>query len=157
MVLKSYSFLVSLIGHIMHAAIVTVPLYKQVWYPDSAQKTADALQEYDREGLPLIILANWRGFSGGKRDLFEGILQAGASIVESLRRYRWPVMVYMPPGCDLRGGAWVVIDSQINSSMVEMYAGVPSSCLYADLCIRVQPVAPLCGWCGCLGIWWHSG
>lgn len=110
------------------------PLYEQVWYPDSAQKTADALQEYDREGLPLVILANWRGFSGGKRDLFEGILQAGASIVESLRCYRWPVMVYMPPGCDLRGGAWVVIDSQINSSMVEMYAGVPS-CLYTKWCI----------------------
>eukprot|EP00892_Ulva_mutabilis_P004884 jgi/Ulvmu1/2768/UM014_0226.1 len=94
----------------------------QVWYPDSAQKTASALQEYDREGLPLIILANWRGFSGGKRDLFEGVLQAGARIVESLRQYRWPVTVYMPPGCDLRGGAWVVIDSQINPSMVEMYA-----------------------------------
>lgn len=99
-------------------------LHEQVWYPDSAQKTADALQEYDREGLPLVILANWRGFSGGKRDLFEGVLQAGAGIVENLRRYRWPVTVYMPPGCDLRGGAWVVIDSQINHSMVEMYAGV---------------------------------
>ena len=30
----------------------------QVWYPDSAQKTAHAMEEFDREGLPLVILAN---------------------------------------------------------------------------------------------------
>ncbi len=29
------------------------------------------------QGLPLFILANWRGFSGGQRDLFEGVLQVG--------------------------------------------------------------------------------
>ena len=33
------------------------------------------MEEFDREQLPLFILANWRGFSGGQRDLFEGILQ----------------------------------------------------------------------------------
>ncbi len=48
----------------------------QVWFPDSALKTAHAMEEFDREGLPLFILANWRGFSGGQRDLFEGVLQA---------------------------------------------------------------------------------
>lgn len=100
----------------------------QVWYPDSAEKTAQALEEFDREGLPLVILANWRGFSGGQRDLFEGVLQAGSCIVEALRKYRWPVMVYLPPGCELRGGAWVVIDSMINSSAIEMYAGGSSHC-----------------------------
>ena len=47
----------------------------QVWYPNSALKTAHAIEEFDREALPLIILANWRGFSGGQRDLFDGILQ----------------------------------------------------------------------------------
>lgn len=47
----------------------------QVWFPDSAQKTAHAMEEFDLEGLPLFILANWRGFSGGQRDLFEGVLQ----------------------------------------------------------------------------------
>lgn len=50
----------------------------QVWFPDSALKTAHAMEEFDREGLPLFILANWRGFSGGQRDLFEGVLQARA-------------------------------------------------------------------------------
>ena len=40
----------------------------QVWYPDSAYKTAQAIQDFNRgENLPLIIFANWRGFSGGTR------------------------------------------------------------------------------------------
>ena len=47
----------------------------QVWYPDSAAKTAAAMEEFDLEGLPLFVLANWRGFSGGQRDLFDGVLQ----------------------------------------------------------------------------------
>jgi acetyl-CoA carboxylase carboxyltransferase component len=33
------------------------------------------MEEFALEGLPLIILANWRGFSGGQRDLFDGVLQ----------------------------------------------------------------------------------
>jgi hypothetical protein len=49
----------------------------KVWWPDSADKTAQAMEEFDREGLPLFILANWRGFAGGQRDLFEGVLQVG--------------------------------------------------------------------------------
>ena len=53
----------------------TVPQAGQVWFPDSALKTAHAMEEFDREALPLVILANWRGFSGGQRDLFEGVLQ----------------------------------------------------------------------------------
>ncbi len=47
----------------------------QVWYPDSATKTAAAIEEFGLEGLPLILLANWRGFSGGQKDLFDGVLQ----------------------------------------------------------------------------------
>ena len=39
-------------------------------------------------------------------------------IVENLRTYRQPVIVYLPPGAELRGGAWVVIDGQINSQQV---------------------------------------
>lgn len=48
--------------------------------------------------------------------------QAGSLIVDNLRAYKQPVFVYLPPGCELRGGAWVVIDSQINADQVEMYA-----------------------------------
>jgi acetyl-CoA carboxylase carboxyltransferase component len=38
-----------------------------VWYPDSAFKTAQSIEDMNREGLPLFIFANWRGFSGGMR------------------------------------------------------------------------------------------
>lgn len=58
-----------------------IPQAGQVWFPDSATKTAHAIEEFDREGLPLIILANWRGFSGGQRDLFEGVLQVVCNLV----------------------------------------------------------------------------
>ena len=91
-----------------------------MWFPDSALKTAHAMEEFDLEGLPLFILANWRGFSGGQRDLFEGVLQAGSLIVEALRTYRQPVTVYLPPGAELRGGAWVVVDGQINADQVSL-------------------------------------
>lgn len=39
----------------------------QVWYPDSAFKTAQCILDMNREDLPLFIFANWRGFSGGMR------------------------------------------------------------------------------------------
>ncbi|KAL8171437.1 hypothetical protein V2J09_023241 [Rumex salicifolius] len=99
-----------------------VPQAGQVWFPDSATKTAQALMDFNKEELPLFILANWRGFSGGQRDLFEGILQAGSTIVENLRTYNQPVFVYIPMMGELRGGAWVVVDSKINSEHIEMYA-----------------------------------
>ena len=94
----------------------------QVWFPDSALKTAQAIEEFDLEGLPLFILANWRGFSGGMRDLFDGVLQNGARIVEKLRTYKNPIYIYLPPKCELRGGAWAVVDTKINPERIEMYA-----------------------------------
>ncbi|XP_052155792.1 acetyl-CoA carboxylase 2 [Oryza glaberrima] len=100
----------------------SVPRAGQVWFPDSATKTAQALLDFNREGLPLFILANWRGFSGGQRDLFEGILQAGSTIVENLRTYNQPAFVYIPMAAELRGGAWVVVDSKINPDRIECYA-----------------------------------
>lgn len=39
----------------------------QVWFPDSAYKTFQAIKDFNREGLPLMIFANWRGFSGGMK------------------------------------------------------------------------------------------
>ena len=61
-----------------------------------------AMEEFGLEGLPLFILANWRGFSGGQRDLFDGVLQAGSLIVEQLRTYKSPVFVYIPCSAELR-------------------------------------------------------
>ncbi|KPA74560.1 putative mitochondrial acetyl-CoA carboxylase [Leptomonas pyrrhocoris] len=94
----------------------------QVWFPDSARKTADALDDFHHERLPCFILANWRGFSGGMRDMFDEVLKFGASIVDNLRVYTAPVFIYIPPAGELRGGAWVVVDSVINhGGVVEMY------------------------------------
>lgn len=94
----------------------------QVWFPDSSYKTAQAIQDFNQEELPLIIFANWRGFSGGLRDLFNEILKFGSYIVDALREYQQPVFVYLPPQGELRGGAWVVLDPTINPIMMEMYA-----------------------------------
>ena len=94
----------------------------QVWFPDSARKTADALEDFHKEQLPCFVLANWRGFSGGMRDMYDEVLKFGASIVDNLRTYTAPVFVYIPPYGELRGGAWVVVDPVINhSGVVQMF------------------------------------
>lgn len=171
-----------------------------VWYPDSAHKTAQAIQDLNHEGLPLMVFANWRGFSGGQRDMFDEVrdgshatarsslvlpplphtavlphhlsprcrtdeirssisqpsarlatcsrhvlscsaaasetrqhgfvsltpslrtqvLKYGALIVDALVEYKQPVFVYIPPHAELRGGAWVVVDSTVNANVMEM-------------------------------------
>jgi biotin carboxylase/acetyl-CoA carboxylase carboxyltransferase component len=101
---------------------VARPQAGQVWFPDSAYKTAQAIQDFQHEQLPLMILANWRGFSGGQRDMFNEILKFGSYIVDALRKYTQPVFVYLPPKSELRGGAWVVVYSHINKDWIEMYA-----------------------------------
>ncbi|KAJ2159404.1 acetyl-coenzyme-A carboxylase [Coemansia sp. RSA 552] len=94
-----------------------------VWYPNSAYKTAQAIQDFNNgEQLPLIIFANWRGFSGGQRDMYFEVLKYGAQIVDALTKYKQPVFVYIIPNGELRGGAWVVVDPTINEDMMEMYA-----------------------------------
>lgn len=93
-----------------------------VWYPDSAFKTAQAIEDINQEGLPLFIIANWRGFSGGARDMFQEILKYGSYIVDQLVSFKQPVFVYIPPYGELRGGAFVVVDSHVNTDMIEMYA-----------------------------------
>lgn len=99
----------------------------QVWFPDSAYKTAQAINDFNRgENLPLIIFANWRGFSGGTRDMYGEILKFGAQIVDALVAYKHPVFVYIPPNAELRGGAWVVVDPTINEEVMEMYADTES-------------------------------
>jgi acetyl-CoA carboxylase/biotin carboxylase 1 len=101
------------------------PQAGQVWYPDSAYKTATAIRDFNRgENLPLIIFANWRGFSGGTRDMFAEVLKYGAMIVDALVDYKHPITIYIPPNGELRGGAWVVLDPKINPDQMEMFADV---------------------------------
>ncbi|XP_073322539.1 acetyl-CoA carboxylase isoform X2 [Pagrus major] len=94
----------------------------QVWFPDSAFKTAQAICDFNRERLPLMVFANWRGFSGGMKDMYDQVLKFGAYIVDALRGFHQPVLVYIPPHAELRGGSWVVIDPTINPLCMELYA-----------------------------------
>ena len=49
----------------------------KVWFPDSAFKTAQALKDFNHgENLPVMIFANWRGFSGGTRDSVGGLARS---------------------------------------------------------------------------------
>ena len=94
-----------------------------VWYPNSAFKTAQALKDFNYgEQLPVMILANWRGFSGGQRDMYNEVLKYGSYIVDALVKYEQPVFIYIPPFGELRGGSWVVVDPTINPEQMEMYA-----------------------------------
>lgn len=94
----------------------------QVWYPDSSYKTAQAIKDFSHEELPLMIFANWRGFSGGMKDMYEQIVKFGAYIVDALREYQQPILIYLPPNAELRGGAWAVLDPLINPRFMEIYA-----------------------------------
>lgn len=68
----------------------------QVWFPNSAFKTAQAIRDFNNgEQLPLIIFANWRGFAGGQRDMSQEILKFGSYIVDSLIDYKQPVFIYI--------------------------------------------------------------
>ena len=96
-----------------------------VWYPNSAFKTAQAINDFNNgEQLPLMILANWRGFSGGQRDMYNEVLKYGSYIVDALTKFQQPIFIYIPPFGELRGGSWVVVDPTIAPDTMEMYADV---------------------------------
>ena len=54
--------------------------------------------------------------------MFDEVLKFGSMIVDALVAYEQPLLVYIPPQAELRGGAWVVVDSTINSDVMEFYA-----------------------------------
>ena len=54
--------------------------------------------------------------------MFDMIVKFGSYIVDGLREYKQPVLIYIPPNGELRGGSWVVLDSKINPEHMEMYA-----------------------------------
>lgn len=75
-----------------------------MWFPDSAFKTAQAIKDLNREGLPLIVFANWRGFSGGMKGtsashghqpVWFGVHSVSHEILLLLR--------YVRPGVEVRG------------------------------------------------------
>lgn len=56
------------------------------------------------------------------KDMYDQVLKFGAHIVDALREYSTQIFVYLPPNSNLRGGAWAVLDSQINPRYIEMYS-----------------------------------
>lgn len=58
--------------------------------------------------------------------MYEQIVKFGAYIVDGLREYNQPIFIYIPPNGELRGGAWAVVDTTINSRHIEMYADCDS-------------------------------
>ena len=55
-------------------------------------------------------------------DMYDQVLKYGSYIVDSLREYKQPILIFIPPFAELRGGAWVVVDPSINEEHMEMYA-----------------------------------
>lgn len=53
--------------------------------------------------------------------MFEMVLKFGAYIVDQLCKYLNPVIVYIPPYGELRGGAWAVVDPTINPVCMQMF------------------------------------
>ncbi len=58
--------------------------------------------------------------------MYDQVLKFGSYIVDALRKYTSPVLIYIPPNGELRGGAWVVVDPTINPEHMEMYADTES-------------------------------
>merc|ERR1712003_563377 len=110
-----------------HSREAILPQAGQVLFPDSSYKTAQALRDFNNEGLPVMIFANWRGFSGGSRNMSGEILKFGAMIVDALREYEHPIYIYFPPYGELRGGSWVVVDPTINEEKMTMFSAPRSS------------------------------
>lgn len=61
--------------------------------------------------------------------MYDQVLKFGAYIVDSLKEFKQPVLVYIPPFAELRGGSWVVIDPTINPNYMELYADKDSRCV----------------------------
>ena len=54
--------------------------------------------------------------------MYDQVLKFGSYIVDALREYQQPVLIYIPPHGELRGGSWVVVDPTINPDHMELFA-----------------------------------
>ena len=70
-------------------------------------------------------------------DMYDQVLKFGAYIVDALRGFHQPVLVYIPPHAELRGGSWVVIDPTINPLCMELYADKDSRYTMTASCTNI--------------------
>jgi acetyl/propionyl-CoA carboxylase alpha subunit/acetyl-CoA carboxylase carboxyltransferase component len=86
---------------------------------DSSQKLADHIHQVNRLGLPFIFNASITGFLPRQEDHRDKrVVPGGARILDALREFRQPAIIWIPPQGFLYGGAWVVIDRNINPNVV---------------------------------------
>lgn len=90
---------------------------KGVMVPETTQKIAAAIEVFNSEGVDLLIVANWKGFSGSAASMFGGVLRGGSDIVRNLVNFRQRILVYIPPGGELRGGTYLVFDKKISTNI----------------------------------------
>lgn len=72
-------------------------------------------------------------------DMYDQVLKFGAYIVDALLEFSQPVLVYIPPHAELRGGSWVVIDPTINQQHMELYADRESRYLHTTVRCTIYP------------------
>ncbi|MFO1463655.1 MAG: carboxyl transferase domain-containing protein [bacterium] len=84
----------------------------------ASYKVSQHIDNLNLEGLPLLFNASISGFMPRPEDHLRGVVPGGAKILDSLRLFRHPALIYIPPYGQLWGGAWVVIDKNINPNIV---------------------------------------
>ena len=57
--------------------------------------------------------------------MYEEVIKFGADIVDALHVYDQPIIIYIPPFAELRGGSWVVVDPKPNAGAAVVAAGAP--------------------------------
>ena len=93
-----------------------------ILYPDTSYKIAKTIRDCNIEDIPMLIVADWRGFSGGTHDMFDNVLDFGSMIVSELAYYKNDVIIYVPPNGQLRGGSMVVFSKSINREKIKLFA-----------------------------------
>lgn len=93
-----------------------------IFYPDTSLKVSNFIDVVNRDKLNILFIANVRGFSGGTSDMYDAVLRQGASIVKSLVYTKSKVVIYLPPGSELRGGSMVVLSKSINKDKIKIWA-----------------------------------
>jgi acetyl-CoA carboxylase carboxyltransferase component len=99
----------------------TITVSPNILYPDTSYKIAKTIRDCNVEGIELLCIANWRGFSGGTRDMCDNVLDFGSMIVSELTYYNHKAVVYVPPYGELRGGSMVVFSKSINREFIKFY------------------------------------
>ena len=90
-----------------------------ILYPSTSYKIAKTIHDVSVENLSLLIMCDWRGFSGGTRDMYGNVLDFGSMIVSELSYFnKNNIYIYVPPNGQLRGGSMVVFSKSINKDRI---------------------------------------